>query len=43
MMNRTYNRRYNSGDIIIFKPDTYHGWKSTSKTTKLMFVKPTIR
>lgn len=32
---------YQSGDIIIFKPNTYHGWKkNTSECSKLMFVKP---
>ena len=31
---------YKAGDILLFKPNTYHGWKSHSKTSKLMFVKP---
>lgn len=29
---------YKTGDIIIFKANTYHGWKGTRKS-KLMFVK----
>lgn len=29
---------YKAGDIIIFKPNTYHGWQGATKS-KLMFVK----
>lgn len=32
--------QYKSGDIVIFESDTYHGWKNTSTSSKLMFVKP---
>jgi len=37
--NITEKIEYNTGDVIIFKPGTYHGWKSYSDSTKLMFVK----
>lgn len=39
-VNVTETIHYDTGDIVIFESDTYHGWKSTSPLTKLMFVKP---
>lgn len=30
---------YKQGDIILFDPDTNHGWKSESETSKLLFFK----
>ena len=32
---------YQAGDVVIFKPDTYHGWKAVTGS-KLMFVKPSL-
>lgn len=39
-MDTTETVKYKAGDIVIFRPDTYHGWKSDIDVTKLMFVKP---
>lgn len=38
--NVTETISYKAGDVLVFKSETYHGWKSTSETSKLMFVKP---
>ncbi|GGA86626.1 hypothetical protein GCM10011369_30880 [Neiella marina] len=32
---------YQTGDVIVFQPGTFHGWKVASSETKLLFAKPT--